>query len=84
MSDAKKEKIYSIIVNARQVEVDHKKLIFDEIVIIAFGSYTPSDTLIYTVTYSKGENGKEGSLVAGQTINVKDGMVFNVTQTNKS
>ena len=82
MNDNKK--IYNIVVNARQVEVDHKKLTFDEIVIIAFGSYTPSDMIIYTVTYSKGENGKEGTLVAGQTINVKDGMVFNVTQTNKS
>ncbi len=79
-----KDKIYEIIVNAKKVQVDHKRVSFEEIVIIAFGSYTPSETVIYTVTFSKGEHGHEGSLVAGKTVNVKDGMVFNVKQTNKS
>ena len=84
MKDEKKEKIYTIIVNAQEKEVDHKKLTFEEIVILAFESYEPSETIIYTVLYMRGEHGKEGSLVAGESINVKDGMEFNVDKNNRS
>ena len=40
---------------------------------------------IFTVTYRRGEGKKpEGTLVDGESVKVKDGMIFNVTATNKS
>ena len=40
---------------------------------------------IYTMTFKRGEEKKrEGSLVEGDTIRVKAGMIFNVTATDKS
>jgi hypothetical protein len=83
-TDKKKDKVFTIIVNAQQKTVDHKRLTFEEIVILAFGAYQPSDTIIYTVLYTRGEHGKEGSLVAGDSINVKDGMELNVDKNNRS
>lgn len=41
--------------------------------------------IIYTVTYRKGDGHKpEGTLTEGERVKVKDGMIFNVTATDKS
>ena len=82
--EKKKNKVFTIIVNAQPKSVDHKRLTFEDIVILAFGAYQPSDTIIYTVLYTRGEHGKEGSMVAGDSINVKDEMEFNVDKNNRS
>ena len=40
---------------------------------------------MFTVTYTRGEGHKpQGTLVEGETVKVKDGMIFNVTATDKS
>jgi Multiubiquitin len=40
---------------------------------------------MFTVTYRRGEGNKpEGTLVEGETVKVKEGMIFNVTATDKS
>lgn len=75
----------TIIVNGRKKTVPKKEeLTFDEVVTLAFGP--PNyDTSIYTVTYQKGEDHKpKGSLVQGQSVKVKDGMIFDVIRTDKS
>ena len=84
MNNKMKDKTYTIIINTRDFEYDDKKISFKEVVELAFGSYVENDKIIYTVTYSRGEHGKEGSLVVGQDVRVKDGMVFDVTQSNRS
>lgn len=86
MENEKKEKLVTIIVNAAPHEWDKKDNIsFEEVVTLAFGSYSDDPNVVYTVTYSRGEDHKkEGSLVKGENVKVKDGMIFNVTQTNKS
>jgi len=75
----------TIIVNGRQKVVTQKELTYDEVVRLAFPDPNPSPDFEYTVTYSKGDDAKkEGSLVKGDTVKVKEGMVFNVVETNKS
>jgi hypothetical protein len=75
----------SIIVNAREKKWNKKEISYKEVVELAFESYSDDENVVYTVTYSKGaDSHKEGSLVRGESVNVKDGMIFNVTQTNKS
>ena len=75
----------TIIVNGRPREVDKTELSFEDIVRLAFPNPRSGPDFEYTVTYSKGpEPKKEGTLTAGQTVKVKEGMIFNVTETNKS
>ena len=74
-----------IIVNGRRKEVTAKELSFEEIVNLAYDNNPPTGpNVVITVTYSKGEDGKQGTLLPGKTVKTKDGMVFNVTATNKS
>ena len=74
---------FKIIVNGRPKEVDARELTFDRVVTLAFpGPHGPN--IVFTVTYRKAEGNKEGTLVQGQEVKVKDGTVFNVTKTDKS
>ncbi len=75
----------TIYVNGRPRTVEKREYTFDEVVRWAYPNPHPGTDYEYTVTYSKGPDGKkEGTLVSGQTIKVKEGMVFNVYETNKS
>jgi Multiubiquitin len=79
------DKVVMIIVNARPKEVTAKELSFAEIVALAFDSPPIGENIVFTVTYRKGEGNKpEGTLVEGETVKIKDGMIFNVTATDKS
>ena len=83
--DTKKIKEYTLIVNTREKKWDKKKITYEEVIVLAFDSYSDNADIVYTITYSKGENSHhEGSMVKGDEVPVKDGMIFNVTQTNKS
>lgn len=80
-----KQKNITIIVNAREKVWSEKEISYQQVIELAFGSYSSDPNVVYSVTYSKGEEPKhEGSLVDGSSVKVKKGMVFNVTQTNKS
>jgi len=78
-------KEYSIIVNGREKTVTKKELSFDEIVALAFDNPPSGPNIIFTITYRRGEGNKpEGTIVEGETVKIKDGMIFNVTATDKS
>lgn len=84
MENSEKDKQYTLIVNTREKIWNKKKISFEEVVILAFDTYSNDENVVYTVNYTKGDEGKhEGSLVKGEDVPVKDGMIFNVTQTNK-
>ena len=81
----KKDKEYIILVNAREKVWNEKEISFDQVVILAFGTISNDPNVSYTVTYKKGDNDKpEGIMVKGDEVKVKDGIRFNVTQTNRS
>lgn len=74
-----------IIVNARRKTVSGRKVSFAQIVKLAFPDGPPSQQTIYTVAYSNGPpRNPEGKLVAGQTVKIRDGMIFDVTETSRS
>jgi hypothetical protein len=80
-----KPKVYKIIVNGRQKEVSTKKLTFDQVVALAFNPVPSGPNVQFTVTYRKGpRKNPDGSMTEGETVRVKDGMIFDVTETNKS
>jgi hypothetical protein len=74
-----------IIVNTREKRWNKKAISYEQVVILAFGAYSPDPNTVYTIKFSKGpEHNREGSLVKGKSVKVKCGMIFDVTQTNKS
>lgn len=73
-----------IIVNTREKEWNEKEISYDEVIKLAFDTSADDENVVYTVTYAKGENPHEGSLVKGKSVKVKKGMIFNVTKTRKS
>lgn len=76
----------TIIVNGREKVVPKKgELSFAEIVALAFDTPPTGPNIVFTITYRRGQGNKpEGTLVDGETVKIKDGMIFNVTATDKS
>ncbi|MCT3759786.1 multiubiquitin domain-containing protein [Elizabethkingia anophelis] len=88
-----KEKFFSkprpievtIIVNARPHLWKERDISFEQLVVLAFGSYDSNPNKGYTVTYSRGWEPKpEGTMVKGSVVRVKNKMIFDVTATDKS
>lgn len=77
------EKAVKIIVNGREREVSDHKLTYQQVVKLAFPSDPVDPNTIYTVAYAN-PHGHDGTLVDGQEVVIKKGMVFNVSKTSRS
>jgi len=77
-------KEYEIIVNGTPGKWIGKEISFEQVVKLAFPSASFESTKGYSVVYKKAENGKEGSLVLGDSVKVKSKMEFDVYPTNRS
>lgn len=83
--EPKRDKQVTIIVNGRDKLIEKERITYEEVIILAFGTYEQSPNIEYTVTYSKGKRPKQkGILEKGESIMIKEGMIFNVTRTDKS
>ena len=79
------EQDLEIIVNARSRTVSTKELTFEQVVSLAYPNPPTGDGVIITVSYKRGEGNKpDGTLVEGDTVKVKKGMIFDVTPTSRS
>src|SRR5215469_7089581 len=76
---------FTIIVNGQKKMLSTKTVSFDQIVKLAFPTPPPGTNILYTVSYEDGPRvNPQGSLQEGQSVKVKNGMIFNVTATDKS
>jgi len=76
---------FAIIVNGQRKVVTTRTVTFDEIVRLAYPTPPAGANILYTVSYEDGPRANpQGSLKEGQTVKVKDGMIFNVTATDRS
>ncbi len=82
--DGNRRKLVTIYVNTRPHEVVKDEISFDEVVKLAYPSTPPGGNIAYSVMYERGHGGKEGTLVAGQSVKLKDRMRFDVTATDRS
>ena len=74
-----------IIVNARKKEVPGPKIVFDEVVALAFNPVPSGPNIVITVTYRHGpQQNREGVLSKGESIWIKNEMVFYVKATDRS
>ncbi|MDG6912369.1 MAG: multiubiquitin domain-containing protein [Nitrososphaerota archaeon] len=73
-----------IIVNGRLKAWDKEMISYGEVVDVAFPPpHKPTE--IFTVQYSHGpKQNPQGTMVEGQSVEVKSGMRFDVTRTDKS
>jgi len=77
-------KEYSIIVNGRRITTSEHKLTYDQILQMA-KIPEGGQTTLYIITFERGTHGNsEGTISLGGSIVIKEGMVFNVSTTNKS
>lgn len=76
---------FIIIVNAREKGWKEEKISFKQVVELAFGTCIDNPDIVYTVTYKRGpKQNPEGTMVKGDSVYVKNKMLFNVTKTDKS
>ncbi len=78
-------KTYTIYVNGQKKVVSTKTVTFDRIVKLAYPTPPTGDNILYTISYEDGPPANpQGSLQEGGRVKVRNGMIFNVTATDKS
>lgn len=80
---SREAKTVTIKVNGRPRTVEKRGHTYREIAALAYPN-PDFERFNYTTTYLHGVDGAEGDLVEGETIMVKNGMVFNVGRSDKS
>ena len=78
------KKLVTIIVNTQEHQVEKEKISFDELVHLAFNPLPTGNDIQFQIAYHKGQGNKEGKLLPGQSVEVKNGMIFDVTTSYKS
>ncbi len=80
----KGEKV-KVVINGMVVDVEKKTFSFDEITALAFNKPSTGQNIISTVSYFSGHDGKiESSMIQGDSLEIKEWMKFNISQTEKS
>ena len=81
-----KNKELNIIVNGVAHSTPMKTLSFSDIVALGFGSTQAGSNTTFTIAYRKGHGKKaEGTIdPEGGSVRSHEGMIFNVTKTDKS
>lgn len=78
-------KEFNILVNGAQKIITGKEITFKEVIELAYGSISEDPNVKYTVTYERGEGNKpEGTMVKSSIVKVKEGMIFDATETGRS
>lgn len=79
------EKEIKIMVNGIVKEWDRRKITFKDVIDLAYGEYIDLPTMVYTVAYEDGPRpNPEGSMLKGDSVFIKNKMIFHATQTDKS
>lgn len=77
--------VFTIIVEGTAHEWTKKEITYDEVVTLEVPDYAQHPEITYSVKYKKGQGNKpEGDLTKGESVKVKDGMIFNVSETGQS
>jgi hypothetical protein len=76
----------TIIVDATPHEWVDKEISYEQVVNLAYAGNPPTgENILITVGFRRGHGEKhDGDLEPGQSVKVKDGMVFDVTATDRS
>lgn len=79
------QKEITIIVNGEKKQTGETRLSFDQVAKIAYPVPPPGENIMYTILYRKGPPANpKGTLTEGNSVKLKNGMIFDVTPTDKS
>lgn len=85
MASDKPKKTVTIIVEGTEHEWPKGEISYAEVVTLEVPDYPQHPEITYSVTYKRGHGNKpEGTLAPGASVKVKDGMIFNVSETGQS
>lgn len=75
----------TVYINTEPFDVTGRKLTFEKLVGLAFNPVPSGPNIMITVDYGKGpKKNPKGSLEAGQSVKIVNGMIFDVTATDRS
>jgi hypothetical protein len=80
--DDNHEKTYKIVVNGTPTTTAQEVLSYDDVVRLAFPNRDPNT--IYAVSFEHAKDPKEGELVSGQSVTIKENTEFDVDDTGRS
>jgi hypothetical protein len=84
-SAERRVKEFKIIVNGTQHIVTNAVVTFDQLTEITFPGHPNTPDIVFSVTFEKAASKPHhGTLAEGGTVTVKNGTIFDVTQTNRS
>ena len=84
-SSERQPKEYRLVVNARPKLWEHAEISYEQVIALAYETPPSGPNIVFTVIYHKGPgHTPEGTLTAGQSVKVKDRMIFDVTPTDRS
>lgn len=79
------KKLVTIVVEGTPHQWPKEEISYAEVVTLEVPDYPQHPEITYSVTYKKGHGNKpEGILAPGASVKVKEGMVFNVSETGQS
>jgi hypothetical protein len=82
---SKGPKPVTIVVNTRNHPWSQPQISYGQLVALAYPGEVPDANLTFTVRYTRGHGGHgAGTLTAGQSVKVKEGMVFDVARSTRS
>lgn len=87
MTEEKKdrERAHKIFVNGREKEVVSDRLSFEEVVVLAFGQFIDNPDVRYTVIFHHADQQpRDGELLKGGSVRIKNNTSFDVTKTDRS
>ena len=82
MANEQHDKTYKITVNGVEHILDHEVLSFDEVVALEFPNADPNT--IFSVSFDHAKEPKEGELLKGQSVTIKQNTEFDVDDTGRS
>lgn len=75
----------TIIVNAEEKKVEGREISFEQLVKLAFETPPTGENILITIDYGNGPPANpKGSMKPGQSVKIKNRMVFDVTATDRS
>jgi|ERR1022692_2128337 hypothetical protein len=78
-------KTYTVYINGQEKVLTSKTVTFEQLVALAFPTPPTGPNILFTISYEDGPHANPmGSLMPGGKVQVKEGMIFNVTPTDKS
>jgi hypothetical protein len=85
MANDKPKKTVTIVVEGTEHEWPKDDISYAEVVTLEVPDYAQHPEITYSVRYKRGHGNKpEGTLAPGASVKVKEGMIFNVSETGQS